>query len=126
LLTLQFGIFRSFANQGVGDKPSALPSVDPSFKRAMVYLFMGTRGGRNRVKIVELVKSQPSNSNRISELLSLDYKTVQHHVKVLSENGVLVANEQGGYGAMYFLTPYFEKHYDLLRGMWAEFGQSEK
>jgi DNA-binding transcriptional ArsR family regulator len=101
-------------------------AIDPSFKRAMVYLFMGTRGGRNRVKIVEMVKDQPSNPNRISEALNLDYKTVQHHLKILGENGVLVTNDKDSYGAIYFLTPYFEKYYGILSGMWAEFGQSEK
>ena len=100
--------------------------VDPSFKRTMIYLFMGTRGGRNRVKIVEFVRNSPSNSNKISEQLNLDYKTVQHHLRVLGENGVIVTNDKESYGAIYFLTPYFEKYYDLISRMWAEFGQSEK
>jgi DNA-binding transcriptional ArsR family regulator len=109
-------------SQAGSNEPKVLPFLDPSYKRAMVYLFLGTRGGKNRVKIVELVKDQPSNSNRISEKLDLDYKTVRHHLKVLGDNGVLVSNEKDSYGAVYFLTPYFEKHYDLLRRMWAEFG----
>ncbi|HYC26823.1 MAG TPA: winged helix-turn-helix domain-containing protein [Nitrososphaerales archaeon] len=116
--------FRAVSPQG--GAPPSMPVLDPSFKRAMVYLFMGTRGGRNRVKIVEMVKDQPSNPNRISEVLDLDYKTVQHHLKVLGENGVLVANDKESYGAIYFLTPYFEKYYGILSAMWAEFGESEK
>lgn len=90
----------------------------------MVYLFVGTRGGQNRAKIVEMLRSEPSNSNKVSEKLGLDYKTVQHHVKLLEENGVIVSNAKGTYGAMYFLTPYFEKYFESVRVMWAKIGQS--
>ena len=88
----------------------------------MVYLFVGTRGGQNRVRIVESLRTDPSNSNQLSEKLGLDYKTVQHHLKLLVENGVIVSNEKGKYGAMYFLTPYFEKYFDSVKAMWAKFG----
>ncbi len=100
------------------------PQIEPSFKRLMVYLFVGTRGGQNRAKIVDLISGEPSNPNKISEKLKLDYKTVQHHVKLLEENGVIVASAKDTYGAIYFFTPYFEKHYPTIRMMWAGFGQS--
>jgi DNA-binding transcriptional ArsR family regulator len=103
---------------------SSAPPMDPAFKRVMVYIFVGTRGGYNRVRIVELLKDAPLNPNQISEKLGLDYKTVQHHVKLLEENGVIVPSSKGTYGAMYFLTPYAEKHFDVMKGMWARFGQS--
>jgi len=90
----------------------------------MVYVFVASRGGQNRVRIIEMLKGEPANLNRISENLNLDYKTVQHHVKVLEENGVLVSNAKGAYGAVYFLTPYFEKYFEAVKTMWAKFGQS--
>ncbi len=98
--------------------------LDPSFKRMMVYIFVGTRGGQNRVKIVEMLKGEPANPNKISEKLGLDYKTVQHHLRLLEQNEVIVASAKGSYGAVYFLTPYFEKYFDSIRAMWARFGQS--
>ncbi len=104
--------------------PGAPGFLDPSFKRMMVYVFVGSRGGQNRVRIVEMLRGEPSNPNRISERLGLDYKTVQHHVKLLEENGVVVASSKGTYGAVYFLTPYFEKYFDVVKVMWARFGQS--
>ena len=110
-----------------GDRsPPAPPSaVDPSFRRAMMYIFVGTRGGYNRVRIVELLREEPMNSNRIAERLDLDYKTVQHHLRLLQENDVIVASSpRGTYGAVYFLTPYVEKHLEVLRRIWAKFGQS--
>jgi predicted transcriptional regulator len=91
----------------------------------MVYIFVGSRGGPNRARIVEMLKSDPSNSNKVSEKLNLDYKTVQHHIKMLVENNVLVASSEGAYGAVYFLTPYFEKHFDAVKEMWAGFGQNQ-
>ncbi len=104
---------------------SGSPAVlDPSFKRMMVYVFVGTRGGQNRVRIVEMLRGEPANPNKISEKLGLDYKTVQHHVKLLEENEVIVASSKGTYGAVYFLTPYFEKYFDSVKAMWARFGQS--
>lgn len=99
-------------------------TIDPSFKRIMVYVFVASRGGQNRARIAETLRSEPANLNKISEKLGLDYKTVQHHVKVLEENGVVVANAKGSYGAVYFLTPYFEKYFDAVKTMWARFGQS--
>ena len=104
--------------------PTSQPPLDPSFKRMMVYIFVGSRGGQNRVRIVEMLRSEPSNPNRISEKLNLDYKTIQHHLKMLEQNSVLVASSKGSYGAVYFLTPYFERYFDAIRTMWARFGQS--
>lgn len=115
--------FRSTPSPVPPGQPTT-PTLDPSFKRIMVYVFIASRGGRNRARIADLLRSDPSNLNKISEKLSLDYKTVQHHVKVLEENGVIVPSERGSYGAVYFLTPYFEKYFDLIKEMWARFGQS--
>ena len=100
-----------------GDSSAA--GLDPSFKRIMVYVFVASRGGQNRARIVELLKTKPSNPNRIAERLGLDYKTVQHHIRMLEENGVIVSSSKGTYGAVYFLTPYFERSFEKVREMWA-------
>jgi len=118
----------SFASNELPDSPAPAASqtpLDPSFKRMMVYIFVGSRGGQNRARIVEMLRNDPSNPNKISEKLNLDYKTVQHHIRMLEENDVVVASSKGAYGAVYFLTPYFEKHFDVIKKMWAGFGQSQ-
>jgi len=110
----------------LGDRsvPSVPSSLDPSFRRAMVYVFVGTRGGYNRARIVELLKEEPMNAHRISERLELDYKTVQHHLRLLEENQVIVASSsKSAYGALYFLTPYIEKNLEALRQMWLNLGK---
>ena len=109
-----------------GTSPAAAPPLEPSFRRVMVYLFVASRGGQNRVRIVESLKGEPANPNQLSERLGLDYKTVQHHLKLLEQNGVIVPNAKGSYGAIYFLTPYFERYYDAVEKMWIGIGQNEK
>ena len=124
LVTAAFVPSLSFMLQSSGSTapPISAGTLDPSFKRIMVYVFVGTRGGQNRIRIVELLRAEPANPNRISEKLTLDYKTVQHHIKLLEENGVVVSSSKGAYGAVYFLTPYFEKYFDAVKVMWARFG----
>lgn len=85
--------------------------IDPRFKRVLWYLIASTRGGANRAKIIDLVSSRPANANQIALELKLDYKTVLHHLRVLSENGLLVTDNKESYGATYFLTPLMENNY---------------
>jgi DNA-binding transcriptional ArsR family regulator len=84
--------------------------IDPRFKRLLWYLIGSTKGGVNRAKILELINSRPTNANQIAEELLLDYKTVVHHLRVLSENGLIVTDNKESYGATYFLTPLMENN----------------
>lgn len=68
------------------------------------YMFAGTRGGPNRLRIVELLRERPFNAHQLSDLTGLDYRTVCHHLKVLVQNHVLVAPRPGAYGSLYFLS----------------------
>ena len=89
--------------------------LDPRFKRVLWYLIASTKGGVNRAKILELINSRPANANQIAEGLSLDYKTVAHHLRVLSENGLIITDNKESYGATYFLTPLMENNLISLR-----------
>jgi DNA-binding transcriptional ArsR family regulator len=98
--------------------------IDPAFKRLLMYLLIGTKGGFNRLKIMKLIHEEPLNPNKIGEKLGLDYKTIQHHLKILRENSIVVTSSPSGtYGAMYFLTPYMEKNVAVLDDIWARFGK---
>jgi DNA-binding transcriptional ArsR family regulator len=100
------------------------PPIDPAFKRLLMYLLVGTKGGFNRLQIMRLIHDEPLNPNKIGEKLNLDYKTVQHHLKLLRENGIVVMSSPSGtYGAMYFLAPYVEKNISLVDEIWARFGK---
>ena len=86
---------------------------DPRFGRLLWYLVRSTRGGLNRLKILELISSNPSNANQIAFQLKLDYKTVVHHLEVLTNNGLVLTDNRELYGATYFLTPLMETNYQL-------------
>ena len=82
---------------------------DTNIKRVMWYLFAGMRGGVTRIRILNLVSKRPYNMNQIGKELHLDYKTVQHHVKVLGENRLLTSEEKK-YGTIYFPSQIFEQN----------------
>jgi DNA-binding transcriptional ArsR family regulator len=85
--------------------------IDPRFKRVLWYLISSTTGGVNRAKILEMLSSKPANPHQIAKELNLDYKTVLHHLKVLTNNGLVITDKKGSYGAAYFLTPLMENNY---------------
>jgi len=87
------------------------------------YLLAGTRGGATRTDILRLISKTPMNTNKIAEKLKLDYKTVQHHLKVLEENGVISTIKKGSYGALYHLSPEAEANIETLKEIWGESGK---
>jgi len=96
---------------------------DPRFKRVLWYLIGSTKGGANRAKILELVNSHPANPNQISSELKLAYKTIIHHLSVLTENGLIITDNKESYGATYYLTPLMEKNYNSFMEILAKIGK---
>jgi DNA-binding transcriptional ArsR family regulator len=110
--------------EGLRPRKDESHNLDPAFKRVMTFLFLGTKGGGNRIRIVRLLKEEALNANKIGERLDLDYKTIQHHLELLEQHQVVVlSSPKGTYGAIYFLSQYFEKQLDLLEEMWVKFGR---
>lgn len=87
---------------------------DPAARRLLWYLFAGSKGGENRIKIIKLLQDTPLNINRMAEVLNLDYKAVQHHVDVLQKNN-LVSRMGEKYGIMYFVSNYLESNMDSFK-----------
>lgn len=86
---------------------------DPSAKRLLWFLFAGSRGGENRIRIIDLIKERPYNMNQLAEALGLDYKAIQHHVNVLEKNNMVTrAGEK--YGVLYFISNYLEANIDAF------------
>lgn len=77
------------------------------------YVLTGTRGGKNRVRLLRALDDRPRNANQLAEDLDLDYKTVRHHLDVLMENDV-VKRSGDDYGAIYLLTDRTEHHWDTV------------
>ena len=87
---------------------------DPAARRLLWYLFAGSKGGENRIKIINLLQDTPLNINRMAEVLNLDYKAVQHHVDVLQKNN-LVSRMGEKCGIMYFVSNYLESNMDIFK-----------
>ncbi|MGC2425631.1 MAG: winged helix-turn-helix domain-containing protein [Nitrososphaeraceae archaeon] len=87
--------------------------LDSNAKRLLWYLFAGSRGGNNRIKIIDLLKERPYNMNQLAEALGLDYKAIQHHIVVLEKNN-LVSKIGEKYGVVYFISNYLEVNIDAF------------
>jgi len=70
-------------------------------------LFVGSRGATNRIRIMSTLRNIPSNRNQLSIELNLDYKAIQHHLKVLERNN-LVRKIGNHYGEIYCVSTLFE------------------
>jgi len=80
---------------------------DPQTKRLFWFLFAGSRGGLNRIKLISILKKNPLNANQLAKELSLDYKAIKHHIRVLEKNNLITkAGEK--YGVTYFISPFLE------------------
>jgi predicted transcriptional regulator len=87
--------------------------TDPGAKRLLWFIFAGSRGGENRMKIIDLLKARPYNINQLSETLGLDYKAIQHHISVMKKNN-LVTKVGEKYGILYFVSTYLESNIDAF------------
>jgi DNA-binding transcriptional ArsR family regulator len=88
--------------------------VDPNAKRLFWYLFAGSRGGENRIKIIDILKEQPSNINQLAQSLKLDYKAIQHHIIILEKNNI-VSRLGEKYGILYSISNYLEINIDVFK-----------
>ena len=80
---------------------------DPDAKRLLWFLFAGSRGGENRIRIIDLIKERPHNVNQLAEAMGIDYKAVQHHIGVLEKNNMITRTGEK-YGVLYFISNYLE------------------
>ena len=85
----------------------------------------GTRGGPNRAEIIKTLHTRPCNANQLAQILGVDYKTIQHHLRVLEENGLIAPSEKRAYGAVLFLTPKMEEALPILYESWSRIGRSK-
>jgi predicted transcriptional regulator len=88
-------------------------AIDPDTRRLLWFLFAGSRGGLSRIKIIKCLKQLPMNTNQLAKELTLDYKAVQHHVKVLEKNN-LISKLGEKYGMVYFISPFLEHNIETL------------
>ncbi|MEK0320108.1 MAG: winged helix-turn-helix domain-containing protein [Nitrosopumilus sp.] len=86
---------------------------DKQTRKLLLYLFTSTRGGYTRLRIVMLLLQKPYNTYQLSQKLEMDYKAVQHHMKVLVKNN-LVSKIGEKYGALFYISSFLEINIDAL------------
>ena len=92
-------------------------------KQLLYYLLLGTRGGETRARILNSIKNKPINANQLASELKLDYKTIQHHLRILVKNNILKTINGNSYGVVYFLSEYMEQNIFLFVEIWDRFGK---
>jgi DNA-binding transcriptional ArsR family regulator len=74
---------------------------DPHIMELFSSIFTGMGGRYTRMRILCAITEEPLNTLEISKKLDLDYKTIQHSIKVLESNGLIVRQGEG-YGDLFF------------------------
>jgi predicted transcriptional regulator len=83
-----------------------MPSL-PYAKNLLFFVFASSRGGENRVKIMNALQNSPRNTNQLANDLGLNYRAIQHHIEVLEKNNMITKVGEK-YGATFFPSTFFE------------------
>ncbi len=86
---------------------------DKQTRKLLLYLFTSTRGGFTRLRIIMHLLDKPFNTHQLAKVLDLDYKAVQHHMKVLEKNN-MVSKIGEKYGAIFHLSTFLEINISAL------------
>lgn len=94
-------------------------------KQVLWWLIAGSKGGINRARIIQALNKRPYNANQLTQMFSLDYKTVRHHLDVLKKHQIIRSMGEG-YGIMYFLTDQMNTRYEDFMEIWMQIDVSDK
>ena len=87
--------------------------IDKQTRKLLLYLFTSTRGGFSRLRIIIHLLDQPCNTHQLAKKIDLDYKAVQHHLRVLEKNN-MVSKIGEKYGAIFHLSNFLEINIEAL------------
>jgi len=88
--------------------------MEDAFEQTMYWLLAGSKGAENRIRIIAALRARPMNLNELSKKTALNYKTVQHHIDLLTENNLLV-KRGNRYGQVYFLSDQLGEKRELFK-----------
>lgn len=101
-----------------------LMANDPYVKRLFWYVLAGSRGGLNRLRIISSLKENPLNINQLAKELSLDYKAIQHHIKILEKNN-LITKIGEKYAVTYFISTFLEVNMETFEEIESKLDKSK-
>jgi DNA-binding transcriptional ArsR family regulator len=103
--------------------------ADPHLKDLFSSVFTGMSGRYTRMRIICAITEVPMNSLELSKKLNLDYKTIQHNIKVLESNS-LIDREGEGYGDIFFASELISSNlptlYKVIRKVESKLDKPEK
>jgi len=103
--------------------------ADPHMKDLFSSVFTGMSGRYTRMRIICAITEEPMNSLELSKKLKLDYKTIQHNIKVLESNS-LVDRQGEGYGDIFFPSDMISSNlptlYKVIRKVEDKLDKSKK
>ncbi len=88
--------------------------MNPAARSLLWYLLAGTRGGPNRIRILEELHDRPHNANQLAAELDMDYRTVRHHLRLLESNGLIVRPVGRAYASPYELSFDLSLHFEEI------------
>ena len=83
--------------------------TNPETKKLFWLLFAGSQGSDTRIRIMSVLRKRPRNRNQLATELDIDYKNIQHHIRVLEGNN-LVKKIGNAYGVTYYVSALFENN----------------
>lgn len=89
------------------------------------YMFVATRGGPTRARLVRLLIDEPANAKRLAEKMGMDYTTIRHHLSLLVKNGFL-GSQGDKYNVVYFPSDLLESNCDLFDEIWKKINSQER
>ena len=93
--------------------------MDGQVKQILWWLIAGSKGGINRARIIMALYKRPYNANQLTQMFSLDYKTIRHHLDVLRKHQIIRITGDG-YGAMYYLSEPMNARYEDFVEIWKQ------
>ena len=96
-----------------------------SLRQYLWHLLAGTKGGMTRIDIINLIRDRPYNANQLRRELDLDYKTVQHHLRIMLKRNIITTQDEKSYGSMYFLSPMIEENMGMLEEILGKIGEKK-
>lgn len=84
---------------------------DPYARRLLWFVFAGSRGGMNRMRMIKILRKSPLNANQLAREMEIDYKAVMHHVMVLEKNNMITRIGEK-YNVTFFISNFLEANMD--------------
>ena len=102
---------------------------DKHMSKVFSSVFTGMGGRYTRLRIICALTEDPSNTFQLSKKLDLDYKAIQHNIKVL-EGSNMITRMGKGYGDIFFPSELISSNlptlYKVIRKVEAKFDKAKK